>query len=44
LGLKYEVKDWLFLNTGYEFKQRDSVFHNYNYNDHQVTVRGSVMF
>ena len=44
IGLKYEVKDWLFLNTGYNFKQRDSVFHNYNYNDHQITMRGSVAF
>ena len=43
-GLKYEVKDWLFLNTGYAFKQRDSNFHNYSYNDHQVSFRVSVIF
>jgi hypothetical protein len=43
-GLKYEVKDWLFMSTGYLFKQRNSIFHNYSYNDHQITVRGSVVF
>ncbi|MCX5666812.1 MAG: outer membrane beta-barrel protein [Candidatus Omnitrophica bacterium] len=43
-GLKYEVKDWLFLNTGYAFKQRDSNFHNYSYNDHQISFRVSVAF
>ena len=43
-GLKYEVKDWLFLDMGYAFKQRDSNFHNYSYNDHQVSFRVSVIF
>lgn len=44
VGLKYEVKDWLFLNTGYEFKQRNSNFHNLSYNDHKISIRASVMF
>lgn len=44
VGFKYEVKDWMFINTGYQFKQKDSVFHNFSYNDQQVTVRGSVAF
>ena len=43
-GFKYEIKDWLFLNAGYEFKQRDSNFNNFSYNDHKVLFRVSVTF
>ncbi|MFQ5953230.1 MAG: outer membrane beta-barrel protein [Candidatus Omnitrophota bacterium] len=38
-GLKYEIKEWLFVNGGYEFKQRDSKFDDLDYNDHKVSAR-----
>jgi len=44
VGFKYEVKDWLFLETGYKAAQRYSIFHNYSYNDQQVNMRASIVF
>lgn len=44
VGLKHEVKDWLSLNAGYEFKQRNSNFNNLSYNDHKVLFRVSATF
>ena len=29
-GLKYEIKDWVFLKTGYEYKYRDSRFNTFD--------------
>lgn len=43
-GLKYEIKEWLFVIAGYEFKQRDSKFDIYDYNDHRISARVAVKF
>ncbi|MEI9477818.1 MAG: outer membrane beta-barrel protein [Deltaproteobacteria bacterium] len=42
--LKYEIRKWWLLDTSYRFKQRDSRFHNFSYNDQQVTMRSSFLF
>lgn len=39
VSLKYELRKWWLLDAGYRFKQRNSNFHNFFYNDHQVTAR-----
>jgi hypothetical protein len=44
ITLKYELRKWWLLDTGYRFKQRNSRFHNFNYNDQQVTARSSFLF
>ena len=44
ITLKYELRKWWLLDTGYRFKQRESRFHNFNYNDQQVTARSSFLF
>ncbi|MFH1799230.1 MAG: outer membrane beta-barrel protein [Candidatus Omnitrophota bacterium] len=42
--LKYELRRWWLLDAGYRFKQRDSRFNNFDYNDQQVTMRSSFLF
>ena len=44
VGVKYELRKWWLLNAGYLAKQRDSRFHNFNYNDQQVSLRTSFLF
>ncbi len=44
IGLRYEVKEWLSLETNYEFKERDSNFSTYDYKDHRYTVKINFMF
>ncbi len=43
-GLKYEIKEWLFINTDYEFKQRDSKFDTFDYNDHKILAEVSIRY
>jgi len=43
-GTKYEVKEWWFINADYEFKQRNSNFVAYDYYDHKISAKVSVMF
>ncbi len=42
--LKYEIKEWLFIGIDYEFKQRDSNFAIFDYQDHIVSTQASVTF
>lgn len=44
VGLKYEVKDWLFFNAGYEFKEKSSNFNKFSYHDHKILSRISAAF
>ena len=37
-GLKYEIKEWVSINVDYEFKQRDSKFDTFDYNDHKISI------
>ena len=38
-GLKYDIKEWLFVDVGYKFKQRTSRFSVYDYNDHKISAQ-----
>jgi hypothetical protein len=44
IGLRYEIKDWVNLETNYEYKQRDSKFSTYDYKDNRYTVKINFMF
>lgn len=43
-GLRYDMKKWLVATLNYDFKQRDSCFHNFSYNDQQVTGKIAASF
>lgn len=43
-GTKYEIKEWWIIKTDYEFRQRDSNFAVYDYNDHKISASVEVMF
>ena len=43
-GLRYEIKDWMSLETGYEYKQRDSKFAAFDYKDNKFTTKLSLIF
>ncbi|MBU1084070.1 MAG: outer membrane beta-barrel protein [Candidatus Omnitrophica bacterium] len=43
-GLKYELKEWMIISGGYEFKQRDSRFDSLDYNDHKITAKVTAKF
>jgi hypothetical protein len=43
-SLMYNVQEWLSLEAGYEYKNRDSRFHTYYYEDHLTTVKATIGF
>lgn len=43
-GMRYEIRRWLYVRTGYEYKERDSNFAEFDYVDHIASVALSVMF
>ncbi|MCK9554453.1 outer membrane beta-barrel protein [bacterium] len=43
-GLRYDVREWLSLEAMYEYKQRDSKFDTFDFEDHIITVKGTVGF
>lgn len=44
IGLRYEIKEWASLETGYEYKQRDSEFHSFDYRDNKITAKINFLF
>jgi len=44
VGLRYEIKDWVFLETDYEYKQRDSKFATFDYKDNRFSTKVSITF
>jgi hypothetical protein len=44
IGLRYEMKDWVSLETGYEYKQRDSKFTAFDYKNNIFSAKASVLF
>jgi hypothetical protein len=44
IGLRYELKEWVNIETNYEFKERDSEFSTYDYKDNRYTVKIDLMF
>jgi len=44
VGLRYEIKEWVFLETDYEYKQRDSKFSTYDYKDNKYIMKINFMF
>jgi len=44
LGLRYEMKDWVIIETDYEYKQRDSKFAAFDYEDNRATTKISLLF
>jgi len=44
VGLRYEIKDWVFLETNYEYKQRDSKFATFDYKDNRFSTKVSLTF
>jgi len=42
--LRYDVRDWLSLQVGHEFRKKDSKFRRYNYDDHVTSIRATVGF
>jgi len=44
IGLRYEVKDWAFIEIDYEYKQRDSRFAAFDYTDKKVMAKASLEF
>ena len=43
-GLKYEIREWLVVNSDYEFKLRDSKFAVYDYDGHKISAKVSATF
>lgn len=43
-GLTYNIREWIAVDAGYAFKQRDSRFNTFDYNDHQFTVKTTIEF
>lgn len=43
-GLRYEPRDWLGFETGYEFVHRDSNFNVFDYRDHLVYVQSDFVY
>ncbi len=44
IGLRYEMKEWLSLETNYEYKQRESKFDNFDYKDNKITAKVNLLF
>ena len=44
IGLRYEIKDWLHMETGYEYKQRDSKFATFDYKNNIFSVKATFVF
>ena len=44
VGLRYEIKEWVNLETNYEFKRRDSKFSTYDYKDNKYIMKINFMF
>ncbi len=44
VGLRYEIKDWVSLETKYEYKQRDSEFSTFDYKDNRFTTKVNLTF
>ena len=44
IGIRYEMKEWLFLETDYEYKQRDSKFATFDYKDNRFSTKVSLIF
>ena len=43
IGLRYEMKEWVYISGEYEYKQRDSEFSTFDYEDNKVSVKVSLM-
>jgi hypothetical protein len=44
VGLRYRIKDWVVTETNYEYKQRDSKFATFDYENNKVTIKVSFLF
>jgi hypothetical protein len=44
IGLRYEIKDRAVIEASYEYKQRDSKFATFDYEDNKVTTKISFLF
>jgi len=44
LELKYQLTEWLYVFSGYEFKRRNSQFDRFDYDDHRVSIWISTRF
>lgn len=44
VGLLYKMKDWISLQTDYEYKQRESEFDNFDYKNNKVTAKVNLVF
>lgn len=43
-GLTYELREYLLLNLKYDYRQRDSKFSVFSYDDHKVSVGAQLVF
>lgn len=44
IGLRYELKGWVNLETNYEYKKRDSKFDTFDYKDNKFTTKINFLF
>jgi len=44
IGLRYELKDWVNLETSYEYKKRDSKFDAFDYTDNRFITKINFLF
>lgn len=44
IGLRYEAKKWVFVETSYEYKQRDSKFAAFDYKDNKFAAKITCLF
>ena len=44
VGLRYDIKEWVFAETRYEYKKRDSRFATFDYENNKVTTTMSLIF
>ncbi len=43
IGLRYEMKEWMFIGAEYEYKQRDSKFSTFDYEDNRISAKVLLM-
>ena len=44
IGVRYEMKDWVFFEVRYIYKDRDSKFATFDYTDNQYIGKVTVIF